>query len=149
MLLQPKFVKTIHKWHASHINLTYHVKMQCYQCVMYIIFKVHIFSTISFTHLAIHIILLIPIVYWKGKNRPNTDTNYQSITTDYVERSQQSRLLRYIDMPIIIFFYKYRLLVIEILDIYRNIDIFGIFSPYRFSFVFSNTATPYSKAGKF
>jgi hypothetical protein len=41
MLLQPKIVKTVNKWHASRINLTYCVKTQR------IIFEVRILLTIG------------------------------------------------------------------------------------------------------
>ena len=57
MLLQPKIVNTINKWHASRINLTY------YQRALHIIFKVHIFSTTGFRQSEIQIILPVPIVY--------------------------------------------------------------------------------------
>jgi hypothetical protein len=37
MLLHPKIIETTNKWHASHINLTYCVKMQhvstCNACI--------------------------------------------------------------------------------------------------------------------
>jgi hypothetical protein len=65
MLLQPKIVKTVNKWHASSINLTYCVRTQrdVYQRAMHIIFEVRIFSTIGFRQSEIGIILPIPIVY--------------------------------------------------------------------------------------
>ena len=45
MLLQPKIVKTVNKWHALiHIVL----KPNVYQSAMHIIFKMRIFSTIGF-----------------------------------------------------------------------------------------------------
>jgi hypothetical protein len=34
MLLQPKIVKTVNKWHASHINLTYCIKCNVYRRAM-------------------------------------------------------------------------------------------------------------------
>jgi hypothetical protein len=49
MLLQPKIVKTVNKWHASRVNLTYCVRTQrVYQRAMHIIFKVRILSTVGF-----------------------------------------------------------------------------------------------------
>jgi hypothetical protein len=44
MFMQSKIVKTVHKWHASTINL----KRNVYQRAIHIIFKVRIFSTIGF-----------------------------------------------------------------------------------------------------
>ena len=52
MFLQPKFVKTVRKWHASSINLTHCVKTQRVgmRDVPHIIYiQVRTFSTIGFT----------------------------------------------------------------------------------------------------
>ena len=94
MLLQPNFVKTVHKWHSSHINVvaaTYCIKTQQFlKCV---------FSQQSgFTQSEMQMILPIPIVYRSGGNRPDTNTDgncnvYRIIF--YLQKEYNGRTIEY------------------------------------------------------